>query len=64
MKLFDVVVGLAAVVLAAMQCLAALGKLELNSYPFVQTPSRALRLAGAAVWLFIGLTLLATAVWT
>lgn len=49
---FNLLVGIVAICLSIAQLLAAFDKIELDQWPFVRTPSRALRIA-AASWAFL-----------
>jgi hypothetical protein len=58
------IVGVGAIILGSLQALAATGKLDLDSWPFVSSESRALRFAAAAWGWAIGLVALLVALLT
>ena len=62
MRIFYLVLGLGGLACAALQGLAAEGRVELRIWPFVQTPNRALRWAYAGGLLVMSVLLLGLAV--
>lgn len=63
LRTFNFVVGIGAVAQAIAQYLAAIGRLELNRWPFIRTRNRPLRLAAAGLSLVIGMVAIASALW-
>ena len=55
-------VGVLGILQGSLQLLAGLGRVELDFWPFVKTPSRSLRLAASAASFAFGLVALVIAV--
>lgn len=61
-RIFNFGLGVLAITQGVAQYLAATGRVELDFWPFVQTPNRSLRFAAAGLAVAIGMVLIASAV--